>query len=236
MNLFYTTQIEGNLAILPMEEARHCVQVLRKKPGDRIHFIDGKGHLYIGNILEVSKKRCSVRIVDTEQLPTTPSVRIHIAIAPTKNISRMEWFLEKVTEIGISEITPIFCEHSERSRLRLDRLEKIILSATKQSLKAWLPKLNEPLKFKDFLEKLSDEEGVQRCIAYCHDDERVALNKYCEEGKDVVIMIGPEGDFSPQEVLLAFENGFTGVSLGKSRLRTETAGIVACHTLNLLNN
>ena len=234
MNLFYTTQIEGNLAILPTEEARHCVQVLRKKPGDPIRFIDGKGNVYSGNILEVSKKRCSVRIVDSHREANLPAVAIHIAIAPTKNISRMEWFLEKATEIGISEITPIWCDHSERSRLRVDRLEKIILSATKQSLKAWLPRLNPPVKFKDFLAELPDN-GAQRCIAYCNDDERELLKDCYKSGKDVLIMIGPEGDFSPQEVLLALEKDFTGVSLGKSRLRTETAGIVACHTLNLLN-
>ena len=235
MNLFYTTHIEGNVAVLPTEEARHCIQVLRKKPGDPIHFIDGKGHLYMGNILEASKKRCSVRIIDAQIEFFPAPVAIHIAIAPTKNISRLEWFLEKVTEIGISEITPIWCDHSERNRLRVDRLERIILSATKQSLKTWLPKFNEPVKFADFVKEIP-EDVVQRCIAYCHDDERVPLKDFYRAGEKVVMMIGPEGDFSPQEVLLALENDFTGVSLGKSRLRTETAGIVACHTLNLLNS
>ena len=158
---------------------------------------------------------------------------LHIAIAPTKNNDRLEWFLEKSTEIGIDEITPIICDQSERKVVKEDRLNKIISSAVKQSLKSIHPKLNQQIKFKDFLDK--DFPG-QKFIAYIDDDVKTELSKVYKPSEDALILIGPEGDFRPEEVDLARKKGFTAVSLGKARLRTETAGIVSCHTINIINN
>lgn len=234
MQLFFTNDIEDNIAILPTEEARHCLQALRKKTGDPVAFVDGKGGFYEGTILEASKKRCSIRITSHKEQPPQPEVHLHLAIAPTKNIGRLEWFLEKATEFGISEITPILCDRSERRKLRLDRLEKIILSAMKQSLKAWLPKINDLTKFEDLINQEVTADS-QQFIAYCNDEQRIPLKEGYRPGKNVLILIGPEGDFTEKEVGMAFDQGFTGVSLGESRLRTETAGLAACHIINLFN-
>ena len=234
MNLFYTTDIQGDLAYLPEEEARHCVQVLRRKLGDTLHFVDGKGGFYEGEIIEAGKKNCCLRIQKQQMEYNKKAFRLHIAIAPTKNIARLEWFLEKATEIGIHEITPLICQRSERRRLRIDRLEKILLSAMKQSLKAYLPKLNDLTNFKDFMEG-NFEETTQTFMAHCDYEENSALHQNYQKGKDVIILIGPEGDFSTEEVAFAQAKGFEGILLGKDRLRTETAGMVACHTINFLN-
>ena len=231
MILFYTTDIDGNIAHLDAEQARHCVQVLRRKEGDEIKFIDGNGGFYEGIIQETGKKKCVIQILKSEQAFQKRPFHLHIAIAPTKNINRLEWFLEKATEIGIDEITPIICHHSERRKLRTDRLQKILIAAMKQSLKAYLPKLNEPLSFKQFIRL--PRTTASKYIA--QGAENIALKDNYVAKNDVLLLIGPEGDFSKEELILAFENNFQGINLGKSRLRTETAGIVACHTLNLLN-
>lgn len=236
MILFYTTHIEKNTAYLPEEEARHCVQVLRKKIGDSLYFVDGKGGYYEGQITETGKKRCIIEI--EKHLPHFQQRhhRLHIAIAPTKNINRLEWFLEKSTEIGIDTITPILCQRSERKKVRLDRLEKILVSAMKQSVKAYLPQLQPLVRFKEWIKSLNLPSPTQKFIAHCDAAfEKLPLKDNYEVGKDVCILIGPEGDFSPEEIQLVMQHGFSGVSLGQSRLRTETAGIVACHTINLLN-
>ncbi|MEM6700341.1 MAG: 16S rRNA (uracil(1498)-N(3))-methyltransferase [Bacteroidota bacterium] len=232
MQLFYTTNINNQIAILEAEEARH-LQVLRKKVGDQIHLVDGKGFFYLAELLELHKKEAQLRILSGEQ-QTPSSFSLHIAIAPTKNIARLEWFLEKATEIGIQEITPIYCEHSERKRIRLDRLEKIVLSAMKQSNRAYLPKLNEETTFKQFVRAQQDKQ-IFKYIAHCEEEEKVEFYDNYQARKDVLVLIGPEGDFSFSEIELAKNAGFLGVSLGKARLRTETAGIVACHTIQLLN-
>lgn len=233
MNLFFTNHIEGNYAYLDEIESRHCVQVLRKKTGETIQFIDGNGGFYKGIIEEAHKKKCVLKIESQKLEFDKRNFRLHIGIAPTKNINRFEWFLEKVTEIGIDQITPIFCEHSERKRIRLDRLEKIILSATKQSLKAYLPILNEPQKALEFIEK--QEHGNQKFIAHCQEGDKKSLKESYQLAGDVCLLIGPEGDFSKEEVAFANKHDFSSISLGKSRLRTETAGIVACQILNFLN-
>ncbi len=233
MQLFFTNQIDDNIAILPPEEARHCLASLRKKAGDDIQFVDGKGGMYTGALLEASKKRCSIRIIEKEQTTPIPTINLHIAIAPTKNIARFEWFLEKATEIGITEITPLLCQRSERRKLRFDRLERIILSAMKQSGKAWLPKINPLTPIKEVVQQ--SEDSTQKFIAHCHNSEKNALKDSCSVGSDVLILIGPEGDFSEEELGMAFDNSFIPVSLGASRLRTETAGLAACHTVNLIN-
>ena len=231
MILFYTNNVDGNIAHLDVEQARHCVQVLRKKEGDAISFVDGKGGFYEGLIQETGKKKCVIQILKTYPAYQQRPFNLHVAIAPTKNINRLEWFLEKATEIGIDEITPIICHHSERRRIRTDRLQKILVAAMKQSLKAYLPQLNEPLPFKQFIQ--IPRNKYSKYIA--QGAENMPLKDNYQAPNNVLVVIGPEGDFSKQELEAAFANNFQGVNLGKSRLRTETAGIVACHTLNLLN-
>ncbi len=235
MILFYSREIIGEQAVLDEEESRHCIQVLRKREGDTIHLIDGVGGMFRAEIVEANRKRCVARI--TKQLPDAQhrDFRIHLAVAPTKNIARIEWLLEKVTEIGIDEITLVTCRHSERTKVRLDRLEKVLLSATKQSLKAQIPMLNPLQKLKDFLKNLDANAQRQNFIGYIDENINEALKDNYHQGKDVCILIGPEGGFALEEVEMAQKHGFQPVSLGKSRLRTETAGLVACHTIHLLN-
>jgi 16S rRNA (uracil1498-N3)-methyltransferase len=233
MNLFYTTNISPGLAELPEEEARHCIQVLRHQVGDELSITDGMGKWYKGPIVEAGKKRCLVSIEQTIDYPVPASHGLHLAIAPTKNISRMEWLLEKATEIGIGHIHLLLTAHSERRRVRIDRLEKVVLSAMKQSLKAWKPVLHEELI--PFTQFLQSDLPEQRFIAYLGEGVKGSLKENYTVGKGVCIMIGPEGGFSPEEVKAAEAVQFIPVSLGNSRLRTETAGLVACHTINLLN-
>ncbi|MCR9098447.1 MAG: 16S rRNA (uracil(1498)-N(3))-methyltransferase [bacterium] len=233
MNIFFTKEVRGAVAALPESEARHCIQVLRHKVGDRIHFIDGRGGLYEGEIVEAGKKTCLLKVLSHEEAYGKRAYRVHLAVAPTKNISRMEWLLEKATEIGLDTFTPLLCSHSERRVLKLERLEKIVLSAAKQSVKAYLPQLNPLTGFEDFLERTDSEAG--RFIAYLGEGVKGALKQNYKAGQDVCLLIGPEGGFSPQEARAAADAGFTPVTLGESRLRTETAALVACHTIHLLN-
>lgn len=233
MILFFTTDIQNNLATLHDEEAHHCTQVLRKRVGDRVTCVDGKGWFYEGEIINIEKKRCTLEIVNQWEDPNRWDFQLHIAIAPTKNIERFEWFLEKATELGIDRITPLLCEHSERKQIRLDRLEKIILSAMKQSLKATLPILHELITFQDFIK--SQNTDHQQFIAYLGEATNPHLKNVYHSARSAVILIGPEGDFSAKEIQSALNQGFTGVSLGDSRLRTETAGVVACHIIQLMN-
>lgn len=233
MQLFYTPHIDNQVAKFEGEEARHIVQVLRYKVGQEIRFIDGNGSFYTGKLTELSKKNCLASIQTVESSYNKRNFHLTIAIAPTKNISRFEWFLEKSTEIGIDKIVPLLCNRSVRKNIRLDRLEKILLSATKQSLKAKIPELTDFMKVEDFI-KTSDLNG-KKYIAHCEETDRLLLSKEYQQEENVIIMIGPEGDFTPEEIALAVGNDFKAVSLGQSRLRTETAGIVACHTINLKN-
>lgn len=236
MQLFYTNNIQENHAYLGEDEARHCIQVLRKQVGDTLHFVDGLGTQYEGEIVEAGKKKCVLAIKKKTAFPQKDKVQVQIAIAPTKNIDRLEWFLEKATEIGITEITPILCHRSERKRIRVDRLQKRILAAMKQSLQAFLPQLNELEKLESFLKRIkNDGDNVQRLIAHCEDGNDIHLKEKYQAGKNVIILIGPEGDFSPKEIEMAQEAGFEPINLGVNRLRTETAGIVACHIIALKN-
>ncbi|PIE88326.1 MAG: 16S rRNA (uracil(1498)-N(3))-methyltransferase [Bacteroidetes bacterium] len=232
MNLFYIPDIpDDQTASLSPEESRHCIKVLRMKAGETVHFTDGKGYLYRGSIVEDSPKRCLLQIMEKRFIPFgKPS--LHLAIAPTKNLNRTEWFLEKATEIGVARITPLYCTHSERRTIKPERLEKVLISAMKQSLKTSLPELMPAMTFNNFVKSATEQH---RFFAYCGEGEKKLLQKVCPQGEAVLIMIGPEGGFAPQEVATAQEHGFIPVSLGASRLRTETAGIVACHTFNLLN-
>lgn len=231
MQLFYCPDLQGNSHTLSEEESKHIIRVLRLKNGDYIHLTDGKGGLFKVELINDHTKRCTVNIVESKSEYGKRDFNSHMAVAPTKNISRYEWYLEKATEIGIDEITPLICEHSERKEVKIQRLEKVIVASVKQSLKAYVPKLNETLRFKDFIKQ--DFKG-QKFIAYCEGESK-HLKELYNPMSDALILIGSEGDFSPKEVKLALDNDFKIISLGKSRLRTETAAIAACHTINLLN-
>lgn len=228
--LFYTRQIENGLAILDEEESRHLLAVLRRQPGDRLLLTDGKGFFYDAELTEAGKKQAAASILAATSAPPERSGRLHIGIAPTKNIERFEWFLEKATEIGVDEITPLRCRHSERDTVRHDRLEKILVSAMKQSMRAWLPKLNPLTPVGEVVRRAAE---AQRRIAWCAEPPLEHLKNTLKTGKDTLILIGPEGDFAPEEVELAMQNGFLGVSLGAARLRTETAGVLAVVAANL---
>lgn len=221
--------------LLPDEEAQHCVRVLRLKEGEEVEVVDGKGHLHLCRILNANAKNCAVEIVGTTDVKPHWGCRITVAIAPTKNMDRMEWMAEKVTEMGVDHIVPLLCRYSERKVLKTERLRKILVAAMKQSLKATLPQLDDLTPFDDFMKALPDG---QRFIAYCDPAiPRRDFVKECLPESDVTILVGPEGDFSQPEIRAALDAGFIPVSLGDSRLRTETAGVFACaaiHTINQL--
>lgn len=232
MQLFYVPNLSGAEVVLDETESKHAVRVLRLTVGNQVQIIDGKGGFYLAEITDANPKKCRLRITESKPEFGKKDFKLHIAIAPTKNIDRFEWFLEKATEIGIDEITPLLSEHSERKNIKSDRLEKILVSAIKQSLKAYLPILNELTSFKDLV---SNAAGKNLYIAHCGEGEKPHLKNVVERGSDCLILIGPEGDFSKEEILFARKNGFTEISLGNARLRTETAGIAACHIVNLAN-
>ncbi len=228
MQLFYLEKPEKDI-ILSAEESKHATKALRKKEGDILNFTDGKGGLYKAELTLADSRKCRLKIVSSEQKEKQHNYHLHIAIAPTKNMDRFEWFLEKATEIGIDEITPIICNRSERKVIKKERGKRILLSAMKQSLKFYLPKLNEAISLNDFIKE--DHEGI-KYIAHCEDIEKKDL-KTVNKTEKTIILIGPEGDFNQNEINLALQNQFKAVSLGKSRLRTETAGIIAIHTINI---
>lgn len=231
MNLFYAPDIQET-PFLPEEESFHCVKVLRMKEGDEIHIIDGRGCLYRALLKSAHVKRTEVEILETTPDFGARNFKLHLAVAPTKNIDRFEWFVEKATEIGFDTLTPVIGRYSERKVIKPERIEKILVSASKQSLKAFVPTLNPMITFADFIKSVNE---TQRFIAHCHDMPKTNLLKACKPKGNVVVMIGPEGDFSEVEVETALGNGFKSVSLGDSRLRTETAGVVACHLVTIAN-
>lgn len=231
MALFYAPDIEHSLE-LPDDEATHCLRVLRLGVGSELDITDGKGSFYKAVISEISGKHCFVELKETLRMPKGWHGRLHIAIAPTKNMDRIEWFVEKAVEIGIDELTFLNCRFSERKVVKNERVERIVVSAMKQSLKPYKTTLNEVVDFKKFIEKTIN--GT-KYIAHCYETEKIMLKNVIKSGDDVTILIGPEGDFSPEEVQMAVDAGYSPVSLGNSRLRTETAGLVACHTFCLKN-
>ena len=233
MQLFYNSEIKNGDSnfFFDKEESKHIVKVLRKKESDKIFITNGLGYLFESEIILASEKKCEVKIIkETFQQPDT--FYTHIAVAPTKMNDRLEWFLEKATEIGIHEITPIICDHSERKIYKIDRAEKIIQAAMKQSLHYYLPKINEPISLSQFVK--SNIDG-QKFIAHCEETDKKSFQKEIAKNEKVTILIGPEGDFSTKEINLAIANQFIPVTLGNTRLRTETAALVACHTIALLN-
>lgn len=231
MHVFYTPDIATSCE-LPEEEAGHCLRVLRLTMGDEVMLTDGKGSFYKAVISAATGKRCQVKVV--EELPQEKGWNgwLHVAMAPTKNMDRTEWFVEKATEIGFDELTFLNSRYSERKVIKPERVEKILVSAVKQSLKASKPVLHEMTDFNKFIAQ--DFKG-QKFICHCNEGEKKLLKEVIVPGEDAVILIGPEGDFSEEEVAKALSCGFQPISLGKSRLRTETAALVAVHTLNLFN-
>jgi 16S rRNA (uracil1498-N3)-methyltransferase len=232
MQLFYTPEISGDKYVFSKEESGHCIRVLRKQLGDTIHLVDGKGNLFSTELIDNNPKACQVKIISVKKEFGKTDSYIHLAVAPTKNNDRFEWFLEKATELGIHEITPIICERSERKIIKLERMNKILISAMKQSLKGYLPKLNNPIKFEDFI---NQQNNGDRFIAHCEPIQKSALKDKIKKLQDTLVMIGPEGDFSKKEISQAEGKGIISVELGKARLRTETAAIVSCHLINLKN-
>jgi 16S rRNA (uracil1498-N3)-methyltransferase len=233
MQLFYNPTINDTQTsfVFDKEESKHVIKVLRKKEGDILHVTNGLGFLFTTEITIASDNKCTVKIVLFEK-QDAPKFHLHLAVAPTKMNERYEWFLEKATEIGVQEITPIICEHSERKVIKTDRFQKIIESAMKQSLHYYLPKFNEPITFKDFLKK---EHSGQKFVAHCEETDKKSLKNELITNEDVTILIGPEGDFSVKEIQQAIAANFIPVSLGTTRLRTETAAVVACHSVVFRN-
>ncbi|MGC4022671.1 MAG: 16S rRNA (uracil(1498)-N(3))-methyltransferase [Cyclobacteriaceae bacterium] len=229
MNLFYQPEIPQGVHHLDREESHHAIRVLRMNEGQSIELTDGKGSFYVAKISKADPKKCEFEILENK-----PAQRdyfhIHIAIAPTKNADRIEWFVEKATEIGVDQISFMLCKNSERKVINHERVEKVAISAMKQSQQAWLPKISEIIPFKEIFSKPAD----QKFIAYVDSTNPTHLKQIAKPKKNYLILVGPEGDFSKEELELALENGFEKVSLGQNRLRTETAGLAAVQVLNLI--
>ena len=232
MHIFYTPDITSKTYTLSEEESKHCIKVLRLQKGSALYLVDGRGGLYEAIIDDPHPKRTSLIILKTRENYGKRNHYLHLAVAPTKNIERFEWFLEKATELGIDEITPLICERSERKELKTDRLNKVITSAVKQSIKAYHPKLNGPVAFKDFIVSATRSH---KFIAHCIDNKKFTLKEKIELNSDYLVLIGPEGDFSQAEVNAAQAAGFLPINLGTTRLRTETAALEACFEVNFLN-
>ncbi len=235
MQLFYSPDINNETQnfTFTKEEGRHIVRVLRKKEEDLLYITNGKGFFFKVQIVNANDKKCLVKIISFEEREKNWNYHLHIAIAPTKMNDRFEWFLEKATEIGIDEITPIICDNSERKVLKTERMQKVLISAMKQSLKFNLPKLNKPVKFSKIVS--SNFNGI-KFIAHCEDpDQKNTLKNLIKPDQNILVLIGPEGDFSLIEITKALQHQFIPLSLGSSRLRTETAGIVACSSISVIN-
>jgi 16S rRNA (uracil1498-N3)-methyltransferase len=233
MQLFYNSSINENTEsfFFDKEESKHIIKVLRKKDNDILFVTNGLGYLFKTKITLASDSKCTVKILSAVK-SETPQFHLHLAVAPTKMNERFEWFLEKATEIGIHEITPILCDRSERKVINQERFEKIILTAMKQANVLFLPKLNKFKTFKEFMQVKN--EGMQ-LIAHCEETSKKSLKSVLKPNQNVTLLIGPEGDFSEKEIQLATAQNFTAVSLGNTRLRTETAAIVACHSVVFVN-
>lgn len=237
MYLFYTPEIEAHHTsfMLSEEESKHAIRVLRLQVNDIVHLIDGRGGIYKTEILDAHPKRTTLKVLEsTAEFGKTP-YHVHLAVAPTKNIDRIEWFLEKATEIGLHEFTPVICEHSERKEVKVERLEKVAIAAMKQSLKAYIPKINPAISFNKFMQEISSSSATKG-MAHCVEDseKKYILNSF-PKNTNYIILIGPEGDFSEKEISQALDAGFIPLSLGEARLRTETAALATVHEVSLLN-
>lgn len=234
MQLYYHPLIDEKTTsfYFDKEESKHLIRVLRKSSGDTILITNGKGICFTGELINSDEKKCQISVINAEKNEKHWPYYLHVAIAPTKMNDRMEWFVEKATEIGVDEITPLICGRSERKEIKTDRLVKVAISAMKQSLKYTLPKINEAISFVNFIKKNSD--GI-RLIAHCEESNKTELTKL-EKKVNYTVLIGPEGDFSAAEIDLALQHQYIPLSLGKSRLRTETAGVFICNAISLINS
>jgi 16S rRNA (uracil1498-N3)-methyltransferase len=226
---FYAPDLSGATYTLPEDESKHAVRVLRLGSGDAVVLVNGRGGVYAAEVADANPKRCQLRITAEQQVPRRPYF-VHVAVAPTKNLDRMEWLVEKAVEVGIDQLTFLRCARSERRELKLERLEKIAVSALKQSGQAWLPRLEELTDFTTFLPTVAPETTF---IAHLEEGERTALSQVAALGAGCCVLIGPEGDFTPQEIAAAFACGIRPVTLGASRLRTETAALAAVFTVHI---
>jgi 16S rRNA (uracil1498-N3)-methyltransferase len=234
MNIFYNPDIQGDTVQLEEQESKHAIRVLRLKKGDAVSLVDGEGGWYEAEVEDEHPKRCRLKI--NSRIPDHPPLpyHLHLAISPTKSMERFEWFLEKATEIGISEITPLICHRTERTRINRDRMERILISAMKQSLRAYKPVLHDPVPLVKFIsEKRDGIQGIAHCIQEGEGTqfERVGLTALLH-GTSYTILVGPEGDFTEEEVNMALEKGFKPFHLGEPRLRTETAGVYICAAIS----
>lgn len=234
MQLFFNPNIHKEITEITFDktESRHIVRVLRKKMGDILSITDGKGNLFEVEIIMDNDKKCVGKIVSQTFHKKNRNYKLHMAVAPTKNNDRFEWFLEKATEIGIDEVTPIICKNSERKVIKKDRLEKIAISAMKQSLQYYAPKVNDAIHFSEFIQK---EFKGKLCIPYCGEVEKKSLKEIVLPNEDSMILIGPEGDFTPKEIELALTHNFKAITLGENRLRTETAALVSVQNIAFIN-
>lgn len=234
MQLFYAPEITLPIYTLDEEESKHCVKVLRMRPGDELHITDGRGSMHRCKVVDDNAKHCTVEVVETIHEYEKPDYRLVMAVAPTKNIDRFEWFLEKATEVGVSEFYPIECDHSERRQVKHERQLRVVTSAVKQSLKAYHPELHDLVDVRQVM--AMPFEG-QKFIAHCNAEmgERQYLGSLIKKGENVLILIGPEGDFSEEEITFAVQNGFKAVSLGRERLRTETAALASVIITSTIN-
>jgi 16S rRNA (uracil1498-N3)-methyltransferase len=233
MHIFYSPNINQDNLYLEEEESKHAVKVLRLKEGDPVIIVDGKGGFYNAKINDTNSKKCLLELISFTPNYGKRNFLVHIAISPTKNIDRIEWFVEKAVEIGVDKISFIQCQRSERKNLNKERMEKIAVSAMKQSQKAYLPEITELIPFKKFISTVTEK---QKFIGHLEEGDKKELQHTAQPNNDYCILVGPEGDFSPEEIEVAKSSHFIPVSLGNSRLRTETAGIVSCHILNLINS
>ncbi len=233
MHIFYSPDISKAIHTLSNEESKHCIKVLRLKKGDNVQIINGKGSIYLCEIIDANHKKCLLKIVEKRSKDKRAEYSVHIAIAPTKNNDRFETFLEKATEIGIDEISPFIGRFSERKKINTNRFEKVIISAVKQSANPFLPNMNSLNTFHDLINTKFEGE---KYIAHCYEssNKKHLKNSY-NKGEDVMILIGPEGDFSEDEIKQAISKGFNEISLSDNRLRTETAGIIACQIIDFMN-
>lgn len=233
MHVFYVRDINSEIITFDQTESKHCIKVLRLKEGDEVYIVDGIGGLYKARLFDTHLKCCSAIVFEKYIGYGKRDYHLHIGIAPTKNNERFEWFAEKATEIGVDEITPVHCTHSERKVVNTQRVEKIITAAVKQSVRAYHPRINPIMNFSNFV---LDNYAESKFIAHCGEGITEHLMNLYQPKKNVLILIGPEGDFTESEVSFAIKNGYAPVSLGNNRLRTETAGVVACHIINLIND
>ncbi len=232
MHIFYTPDISSNELILPEEESKHCTRVLRLKINDSVYLVDGVGGFYSAIIVDDNPKRCKVSVYQTEKEFGKRNYQLTMAIAPTKSIERFEWFLEKATEIGVDRVIPFYSQQSERKVIKPERLNKIIESAMKQSKSAYHPVLENIIPFNELILKDFD---ARKLIAHCMESKKMFLKDAVQKSENILILIGPEGDFNSSEIDKARLHGYTDISLGNNRLRTETAGVVACHTISIIN-